>query len=321
MAIVVTGGAGYIGSHTCKALALAGERPVVVDNLSAGHRSAVRWGPLEVGDLADGDFVEAVLRRHRVDAVIHFAAHAYVGESMTAPGKYFRNNVANAVTLFEAMRRTGVRLLVFSSSCAVYGLPDVVPIREEQAPQPMNPYGESKLMVERMVDWYGRIHGMRSVVLRYFNAAGADPDGELGERHEPETHLIPLVLHTALGRRVAVDVFGDDYPTPDGTAVRDYIHVADLAAAHVGALMRLRAGGSGGIFNLGAGIGHSVRQVIETAQRICERRIAVHPAPRRAGDPPVLVADATKARRELGFEPRLSSLENMIGSAWMWYQR
>ena len=240
--ILVTGGAGYVGSHACKALAGAGYLPVVFDNLSRGHREAVRWGPLVEGDIADQALLRAAIEQHRPSAIMHFAAYAYVGESVTDPAIYYRNNLGGSLSLLEAMRDTGVDKIVFSSTCATYGIPDTMPI-DERAPQlPVNPYGETKLAIERALHWYGMAYGMRSVSLRYFNAAGADPDGEIGERHEPETHLIPLVVEAALGRRPQIDVFGTDYPTPDGTAIRDYIHVCDLADAHVRALEHLNAG-------------------------------------------------------------------------------
>jgi len=239
--ILVTGGAGYIGSHACKTLAHAGYRPVVYDNLSRGHRAAVRWGPLVEGDLADGARVREAIAKHRVAAVMHFAAYAYVGESVADPALYYRNNLGGTLSLLDAMRETGVGEIVFSSTCATYGTPDTVPIRESAPQNPVNPYGETKLAIERALCWYGQAYGIRSVALRYFNAAGADPGGEIGEFHEPETHLVPLVLQAALGRRPHIDIFGTDYPTPDGTAIRDYVHVDDLAVAHLRALERLRA--------------------------------------------------------------------------------
>ena len=319
--ILVTGGAGYIGSHTCKALANEGFLPVAFDNLIYGHRSAVQWGPLIEGDIGDADLLGSVLEQHEIQAVIHFAAYAYVGESMEEPGKYFRNNVANTITLLETMRSRGVDSIVFSSTCATYGIPSVVPIAESHPQQPVNPYGESKLFVERALHWYGVAHGIRSAALRYFNAAGADPDGDIGEWHEPETHLIPLVIETALGRRSVIDVFGTDYPTPDGTAVRDYIHVTDLADAHIKALVHLLGGGKELQVNLGTGRGCSVREVIDTVARITGRPVAVRNAERRAGDPPALVADATKARQLLGWEPSHSSLENIVATACRWHEQ
>jgi UDP-glucose-4-epimerase GalE len=319
--ILVTGGAGYIGSHAAKALARAGYEPVSYDNLGRGHRAAVRWGPLVVGDLADRALLAETMRRHQVAAVMHFAAFAYVGESVQEPALYFRNNVANSLTLLEAMGEAGVRHIVFSSTCATYGLPDKMPIAEDAPQRPVNPYGESKLMIERMLHWLGPARGLRHAALRYFNAAGADPEGEIGEEHEPETHLIPLVLLTALGRRAAIDIFGTDYPTPDGTAIRDYIHVQDLADAHVLALKHLLKGGDSLALNLGTGEGHSVRAVIEAAERVTGRAIARRETARRPGDPPTLVADARKANALLGWTPRLSGLDDIIASAWAWHTR
>jgi UDP-glucose-4-epimerase GalE len=319
--ILVTGGAGYIGSHAAKALARAGYEPVSYDNLSRGHRAAVHWGPFVEGDLADrGRLVES-LRRHKIAAVMHFAAFAYVGESVEQPGLYFRNNVANSLNLLEAMDEAGVRHIVFSSTCATYGLPDKMPIAEDTPQRPVNPYGESKLMIERMLHWLGPARGLTHAALRYFNAAGADPEGEIGEDHEPETHLIPLVLMAAQGRRAAIDIYGTDYPTPDGSAVRDYIHVQDLAEAHVLALAHLLQGRESVALNLGTGEGHSVRAVIDAAERVTGRSIARRETARRPGDPPALVADARKAKAVLGWEPKLSGLDDIIASAWAWHTR
>jgi UDP-arabinose 4-epimerase len=319
--VLVTGGAGYIGSHACKALAAAGFLPVTLDNLVYGHREAVRWGPFVEGDLADEALVRRALREHRVEAVIHFAGYAYVGESMQAPGKYFRNNFANTVTLLEAMRAEGVPAIVFSSTCATYGIPQAVPIGEEHPQQPVNPYGDSKLFVERMLEWYHGAHGLRYATLRYFNAAGADADGEIGEDHDPETHLIPLVIDAALGRRPQVSIFGTDYPTPDGTAIRDYIHVTDLAVAHVQAVDRLRGSVERLRLNLGTGQGHSVREVIRMVEAVSGRPVPAVEAPRRPGDPPELVAAVGKAREALGWVPRHSDLRNIVETAWRWHSR
>jgi UDP-glucose-4-epimerase GalE len=317
--VLVTGGAGYIGSHTCKALAAAGYMPVTMDNLVFGHRWAVRWGPFEQADLADREAVERILRRHDIGAVIHFAAYAYVGESMADPGKYFRNNVANTLNLLEAMRVAGVGRIVFSSTCATYGIPEAVPIGEDHPQRPVNPYGESKLFVERALHWHGVAHGLRWTALRYFNAAGADPDGEIGEDHQPETHLIPLAIETALGRRRELLVMGTDYPTPDGTAIRDYIHVADLADAHVRALRHLEANGISGALNLGTGHGHSVREVVAMVERVSGRQVNARNAPRRAGDPPALVAAPGRATELLAWEPRWSSLQSIVQTAYRWH--
>jgi UDP-glucose-4-epimerase GalE len=319
--ILVTGGAGYIGSHACKALAAAGYRPVAYDNLSRGHREAVRWGPLVEGDLADHALLAATMREQAVAAVMHFAAFAYVGESVEKPELYFRNNVVNSLTLLEAMIEARVRHIVFSSTCATYGLPEVMPIRESTPQAPVNPYGESKLMIERTLQWLAPAHGMTYAALRYFNAAGADPEGAIGEDHEPETHLIPLVLYAALGRRASIDILGTDYPTPDGSAIRDYIHVQDLADAHVRALEYLDRGGASVALNLGTGRGHSVREVVDAAERVTGRKIGRREAPRRAGDPPMLVADPTRAKEVLGWVAKASDLDSILGSAWAWHQR
>ena len=319
--ILVTGGAGYIGSHACKALARAGYRPVTYDSLVLGHREAVRWGPLVEADLADGERVADTLKRYDISAVMHFAGLISVGESVTNPGLYFRSNVMNTLILLETMQARGLSRMVFSSTAAVYGLPEVSLIPESAPQQPVNPYGESKLMVERMLQWYGSAHGFSHATLRYFNAAGADPEGEIGEDHQPETHLIPLVLEAALGNRAQIDVFGTDYATPDGTAIRDFIHVQDLAEAHVKALDRLLGGGLSLTLNLGTGVGHTVREVIAAAERITGHRIPRREGPRRPGDPPVLVADASRAREVLGWTPGLSDLDTIIRTAWAWHCR
>jgi UDP-glucose-4-epimerase GalE len=320
-AILVTGGAGYVGSHACKALAKAGFLPVTYDNLVRGHREAVRWGPLVEGDLHDRARLIAALREHDIAAVMHFAAFAYVGESVSEPELYYRNNVGGTLALLGAMRAAEISTIVFSSTCAIYGTPDTVPIVETAAVRPVNPYGETKLAIERALGWYGQAYGLRSVALRYFNAAGADPDGEIGERHDPETHLIPLVIRAALGQSGPVSVFGTDYPTPDGTAIRDYIHVADLADAHVRALAYLNAGGSSAAFNLGTGTGHSVREVIAAVERQGNHAVPRTDAPRRAGDPPALVADPTLADRILGWRASQSDLNTIIRTALAWHLR
>lgn len=319
-AVLVTGGAGYIGSHTCKALAAQGFMPVTFDNLSYGHRWAVRWGPLVHGDLADEELLEATLRQYGIKAVIHFAAYAYVGESMSDPGKYFDNNVVNALNLLRVMRKVSIDKFVFSSSCATYGIPGEVPIKESHPQAPVNPYGESKLFVERALHWYDQAHQFRSMALRYFNAAGADSEGEIGEEHDPETHLIPLVIQAAQGQRSKVDIYGVDYPTKDGTAVRDYIHVTDLAAAHVAALRYLIAGGSSNVVNLGTGNGYSVREVISAVERIGNCRVPSVESPRRPGDPPELVADARQAKAILQWTPEYSALDTIVETAWRWFE-
>jgi UDP-arabinose 4-epimerase len=319
--VLVTGGAGYVGSHACKALRSAGHLPVTLDDLSRGHRWAVRWGPLVEGGIADRDLVRRTIETHRIDAIMHFAALAYVGESMSEPLRYFANNVGGTLALLDAAGAAGVRRVVFSSTCATYGEPVRVPIDEAHPQTPINPYGESKLLVERMLAWLDRCAGLRFVALRYFNAAGADAEGEIGEAHEPETHLLPLAILAALGRTPALKIFGDDYETPDGTAVRDYIHVADLARAHVLALEHLMRGGKSLALNLGTGHGHSVREVIAAIERVGGRRVPHAMAPRRAGDPPRLVAEASAARRALGWTPRESDLESIAKSAWSWHMR
>jgi len=319
--VLVTGGAGYIGSHACQALSSAGYRPVVVDNLIYGHAWAVKWGPLERGDIGDRAFIDEVLERYRPAAVMHFAAFAYVGESVTDPGKYYRNNVAASLTLLEAVRDHGIQSIVFSSTCATYGIPSKVPIPETAPQNPINSYGASKLMVERMLRDFGTAHGLRSISLRYFNAAGADPAGNIGELHIPETHLIPLALDAAAGIGPSLTVFGDDYDTADGTCRRDYIHVTDLAEAHVLALDRLLQGSSTDAFNLGTGCGVSVLELIIAVERITGRKVPYTVGPRRDGDPPELVSDGVRATRALGWKPRLSDMDTIVGTAWAWHQK
>lgn len=319
--VLVTGGAGYIGSHTCKALAQAGFRPVVYDNLVYGHEWAVKWGPLEVGDIADRARLDEVFATYRPVAVIHFAAFAYVGESVTNPGKYYRNNVSGSLSLIEAAVHHGVECFVFSSTCATYGVPDALPITESSPQRPINPYGASKLMVERILEDFSAAHPLRHIALRYFNASGADEDNVIGEDHDPETHLIPLVLDAASGRRADVTVFGTDYDTPDGTCLRDYIHVSDLAQAHVLALQFLLAGGPSQKINLGLGFGFSVKDVIQTVERVTGLKVPAVYGPRRAGDPAALVADPTKARDMLGWRPRFTSLPAIVETAWAWHQK
>jgi len=320
-AVLVTGGAGYIGSHACKALARAGYLPVTYDNLLHGHREVVKWGPLVVGDIGDRDRLVATLLDHKIVGVMHFAALINVGESMSDPLAYFRNNTANSFILLDAMREAAVGAIVFSSTCATYGDPLRVPIDEKHPQAPVNAYGESKLMVERALAWSARAHGLRYAALRYFNACGADPDGETGENHDPETHLIPLVLRAALGLHRQIDIYGTDYPTPDGTAVRDYIHVQDLAEAHVKAIAHLLAGGDSLALNLGTGTGRSVREVIDAVERVTGRSVPRREMPRRAGDPASLVADARLADQLLGWRPHLSDLESIVGTAWEWTQK
>jgi UDP-arabinose 4-epimerase len=319
--ILVTGGAGYIGSHACKALHRAGYRPVAYDNLSRGHREAVRWGPLVEGDLNDPARLAKTFREHRPAGVVHFAALAYVGESGREPNLYYRNNVEGTRRLLESMCAADCRRIVISSSCATYGVPKRLPIAENHPQNPINPYGCTKLIGEQMLLDFGAAYGLRAVFLRYFNAAGTDPDGELGEDHDPETHLIPNVLRAAAGRMSAVEVFGTDYDTPDGTCVRDYIHVADLADAHVLALRHLESGAATEAFNLGNGEGYSVRQVIDAARLVSRCNLCVELKPRRRGDPARLVANARRARETLGWAPRFPAIQTQIEHAWCWMQR
>ncbi|MHB8576018.1 MAG: UDP-glucose 4-epimerase GalE [Dehalococcoidia bacterium] len=319
--VLVTGGAGYIGSCAAARLAEGGVEPVVFDNLTTGHRDNVRWGPLVVGDLRDVELLRSTMRAYAIEGVVHLAASAYVGESMQAPTKYFRNNVSGSLSLLEAIQAEGVHAIVLSSTCATYGVPERVPITEAHPQHPVNPYGESKLFVEKALRWYGEIHGTSWMALRYFNVAGADAAHGLGERHEPETHLVPLVIEAALGRRQQVEIFGTDYATPDGTGVRDYVHVADLAEAHVAALRYLLQGGESRALNLGTGRGHSVREVIDAVRSVSGSEFSVQYHPRRPGDPPILVADAGLARKTLGWEPRFTSIEEIVGSALAWRRR
>ncbi|WP_337175707.1 UDP-glucose 4-epimerase GalE [Paludisphaera sp.] len=319
MNVLVSGGAGYVGSHAARMLSNAGHEVWVYDNLVFGHRGAVAPGRLIEGDLLDKDRLVGVLREKRIDAVMHFAAFAYVGESVTDPAKYYRNNIVGTLSLMEAMLAADVKRIVFSSTCATYGEPESVPIRETQPQAPINPYGYTKLVIERALSDFAHAYGWGYAALRYFNAAGASADGDLGEDHDPETHLIPLVLQVALGQREHITIFGDKLPTPDGTCIRDYIHVDDLASAHISALEKL---GPGVEFrcNLGTGRGTSVKEVIEACREVTGHPIPAVVAGPRAGDPPALVADASLARRELGWVPRFTSIRPIVESAWKWHQ-
>lgn len=317
--VLVTGGAGYIGSHCCKALAAQGWLPIVYDNLSTGHRDFVKWGPLVEADIRDNGALEETLLKFEPVAVMHFAAVALVGESMTDPGKYWDFNVGGTVALLEAMRRSGVDKLVFSSTCAVYGEPAEMPIDEATETRPVNPYGASKLTAERVMDDFGGAHGLRSVRLRYFNAAGADPEGEIGEDHTPETHLIPLVLDAALGRRESVSIFGGNYPTPDGMPIRDYIHVSDIAAAHVKALKYLMSGGATAAANLGTGKGASVGEVVAAVETTTGRRVRTKMVSRREGDPARLIANPAKAEQLLQWRATRSDLATVVADGWAWH--
>jgi UDP-arabinose 4-epimerase len=316
--VLVTGGAGFIGSHTAKALAANGFVPVTYDNLAYGHRWAVQWGPLVEGDILDRVKLVETIKSYKIAAVIHFAAFAYVGESMVRPEVYFNNNVTGSLSLLDAVLEAGVPHVIFSSSCATYGTPDRLPITEDTPQSPVNPYGETKLIIERALHWYSTAHPLTYAALRYFNAAGADSGGTIGEDHSPETHLIPLVFDAALGGR-PIEVYGDDYPTADGTCVRDYIHVSDLADAHVRALQYLLQGGRSAAMNLGTGTGYSVREVIHAVQKVTGRDVPHRIAPRRPGDPATLIASPQRAEELLGWRPKNSALENIVSSAWSWH--
>jgi UDP-glucose 4-epimerase len=317
--VLVTGGAGYIGSHAVRLLARAGHDVWVYDNLSLGHRAAVPDGRLIEGELMDRGRIVEALSSKRIEAVMHFAAFASVNESVTDPAKYYQNNVVASLNLLEAMRTAGVQKIVFSSTTATYGVPDRVPITEEESQKPINPYGFAKLVVEYALADYAAAYGLAYAALRYFNAAGASPDGDLGEDHDPETHLIPIVLQVALGQRPHITVFGNDYPTPDGTCIRDYIHIDDLGAAHVLALQHLQPG-QGLQLNLGTGRGHSVREVIEACRHVTGHPIPEVLGPRRAGDPPELVADSRKAQRTLNWQPKYPDIDAIVRTAWRWHQ-
>jgi UDP-arabinose 4-epimerase len=318
---LITGGAGYIGSHTAKLLARSGHEVVVFDNLSRGHRDLVRWGPLIEGDLRDTTLLREALRWIKPDAVIHFAAFAYVGESVTRPGIYYDNNVAGTLSLLRAMTDSGTRNLIVSSTCATYGQPQRMPITEETPQVPLNPYGQSKLMMELMCADFAAAHGLHYMALRYFNACGCDPDGETGERHDPEPHLIPRALMAADGEIDRLDIFGDDYPTPDGTCIRDYIHVMDLATAHMAAALHLMDGGASGALNLGTGKGVSVREIIDATAKVTGKPVPYRLAPRRPGDPAVLVAATAKAHAILDWRARYSDIDNILATAWNWHRQ
>jgi UDP-arabinose 4-epimerase len=317
--VLVTGGAGYVGSHACKALATVGFEPIAYDNLTRGHRWAVKWGPLVIGDVCDRVRLDRVMKRYRPMAVMHFAACAYVWESVENPRKYYRNNVIGSLNVLEAMLDHGVEKVVFSSSCATYGVPQTPRITEAHAQRPISPYGFTKLAIERTLQDFSRSQTLRYVALRYFNAAGADPDGEIGEDHDPEPHLIPRILDVALGRREHIEIYGTDYPTPDGTAIRDYVHVSDLAMAHVQTLEYLLNGGESTALNLGVGHGHSVGEVITAVEQITGKPLSRRDQPRRAGDPAVLVADASLAQDVLGWVPKYSTLQDIVSTAWQWH--
>ena len=319
MKLLVVGGAGYIGSHTVRRLNQQGHQVVVFDNLSTGHRQAVPPGQLIVGELSQVEHLSRVMQDHGIEAVLHFAAFALVGESVSDPARYYQNNVAGTLHLLEAMRTSGVSRIVFSSTTATYGIPQRLPITEQEPQHPVNPYGFSKLVIERALEDYASAYGLAYAALRYFNAAGASPDGDLGEDHTPESHLIPIILQVALGQRDEITLFGDDYPTPDGTCVRDYIHVNDLAEAHLLALDKLNPG-RGLKLNLGTGAGYSVKEIVDMCRQITGHAIPASIGPRRAGDPPELVADASSARHVLDWSPRCSELQTIIDTAWRWHR-
>ncbi len=320
-AILVIGGAGYIGSHMVMDLLRAGYPTVILDNLSRGHRELLPGGDFVHGDMGNPQDLRAVFARYPVKAVMHFAAHSLVGESVEQPLAYYRNNVANTITLLEEMERANISHFIFSSTAAVYGEPVSTPIAEDHPCAPTNPYGATKLAVERLLAEVSHANGMTFSILRYFNAAGADHSGKIGERHQPETHLIPLVLQVATGERESIKIFGDDYPTPDGTCLRDYVHVSDLTRAHLLALEHLLAGGANTTYNLGNSSGYSVRQIIDTARAITGHAIPAETVARRAGDPAVLIADSSKIRRELGWQPAYEDVGDIIRSAWVWHQQ
>lgn len=319
--VLVTGGAGYIGAQTCKTLAKAGFLPIAYDDLSTGHAYAVQWGPLVEGDLSDKKKLSDTMEKFQPKAVLHFAASAIVPESMENPGKYYRNNVVTSISLLEAMRDYGISHLIFSSTCATYGKVKSIPIKENHPQRPINPYGRSKLMIEQMIADFEIAHGIHSVILRYFNVAGADLDGDIGENHDPETHLIPSIIHAALRIKKEVAVYGIDFPTNDGSAIRDYVHVQDLADAHVAALQYLLKEKKSAKINLGTGIGHSVLEIIDAVQKFSTNPIPVTISSKRNGDPAILAADNVLAQKLLGWTPRLSTLPSLIESAWLWQQK
>ncbi len=321
MKILVCGGAGYIGSHVVNRLVVQGYQVVVLDNFSTGHRAAVpQAGVIEEGDIRDQAFLNQVFKAHSIDCVMHFCANSLVGESMAEPIKYYHNNVYGTLCLLQAMVEHGVKRFVFSSTAAVYGEPKQSPISEDSIKNPTNTYGETKLAVEKMLPWLDQAHGLKSMIFRYFNAAGAHPSGTIGEDHNPETHLIPLILKTALGQREKISIFGEDYPTPDGSCIRDYIHVMDIASAHILGMEKLLAGGESRVYNLGNGKGFSVKEVVAKTKALTGKAFIVEVAQRRAGDPAELIASSRKARQELGWIPEHSDLENIIKTAWKWHQ-
>lgn len=319
--ILIAGGAGYIGSHVNKMLNERGHETLVFDNLVYGHKEFVKWGKFIQGDLADREQLRQCFSGNRISSVMHFSAFAYVGESVVNPARYYRNNVSNTLNLLDVMNEFGVRTFIFSSTCATYGIPKTVPITEDHPQQPINPYGRSKLMIEQILEDYDRAYGIKSVILRYFNAAGADPDGEIGERHNPETHLIPLTIYAALGLNEDIKIFGVDYPTRDGTCLRDYIHVSDLGDAHIKALELVETSGKSESFNLGNGNGFTVKEVIDTVREVSGRNFKVTEVDRREGDPPTLISDSSKAIEVLHWRPHFAELPLIIETAWKWHRK
>lgn len=319
--VLVTGGAGYIGAHTCKALFKEGYTPISYDNLVYGHRRFVKWGKLEEGDICDRRRLEQVMRQYNPMAILHFAAFAYVGESVENPAIYYHNNVTGTLNILESMKNCGVDKIIFSSTCATYGMPEQIPIAEDHPQNPINPYGRTKLIIEWILEDYAKAYDVKYVSLRYFNAAGADPDTEIGEDHNPETHLIPLVLDAASGKRKYLEIFGTDYDTRDGTCIRDYIHVSDLADAHVLSLAYLNDGGPSDVFNLGNGDGFSVKEVIEKAVQITGRKIPWLESERRPGDPSILIGSSEKIRKALKWSPVYNSLDTILKTAWHWHRK
>jgi UDP-glucose 4-epimerase len=319
--ILIAGGAGYIGSHAAKELTRRGYDVIIFDNLVYGHREFIKWGSFILGDLADKDLLDLIFKKYHIDAVMHFSAFTYVGESVTEPSKYYVNNVSNTVNLLNAMKDNGVKHFIFSSTCATYGNPIEIPITESHPQSPINPYGMSKLMVEKILADYSKAYDLKYAALRYFNASGADPDNEIGEWHDPETHLIPLILDAAIGIGKNVKVFGKNYDTEDGTCIRDYIHVTDLADAHIRTLEYLQGGGEPSVFNLGNGSGYSVSEVINAAEAVTKKKIEVEDAPRREGDPPVLIGNAKKAIEVLGWKTKYASIDDIVKTAWEWHKK
>lgn len=320
MNILVTGGAGYIGSHVVKEILKTGHKPFILDNFSKGHKEAVTGGEIINGDLKNTDFIEDLFQNYKFDSVIHLAADSLVGESVERPDKYYQNNLIGSINLLEAMKKSNVDKLVFSSTAAVYGEAKEIPIKENSITDPKNPYGRSKLFFENILSDYDQTFDFKYISLRYFNASGADPDGNIGEDHNPETHLIPIVLETALGKREKLEIYGTDYDTRDGTCIRDYIHVNDLAKAHILAVEALEAGESSNIYNLGSGSGYSVKEVINTAREVTGKKIIAEPADRRPGDPPVLIASSAKIKEDLNWQPEFEDLEKIISTAWNWHK-